>query len=270
MPDFVPNELTGLWRREVIILDDGRRDTSTRVFWLQTRGLFADIRIPAERPNRPAASSFADYADAELIELAAMYGFAGSFEVSGRFCRWLRQLDYHPPGGPPDEADCTLDGDLLIETGIHGKYQENWRHETAPGAPVASFMLAGDDAQPGRAGLLVLAGDHFIQILDRPEKLPAAPSLAGLVSSDLQAGARDRAIGRLAMKIAYGRITSGWQVALSTFPWLEGTPLFAGQPCHFAAAEGTLDVTGGAGRQQWRLVDTTLPAAELAALFASS
>jgi hypothetical protein len=265
MPDLVPDELTGLWRREVMIRADGGRDTSTRVLWLQTRGLFADIRIPGDRPKRPTAQSFADYDDAELVKLAAMYGFAGSFAVEGSFCRWLRSLDYQPPGGPPDEADCRLEGDLLIELGSN--YREDWRRETPPGAPVTSFTLEEDDARPGRVGLLVLAGDHFIQIQDRPVALPEAPSLAGLVSSDLAAGARDRACGRLAMKIAYGRIAGGWEIALATFPWLETTPLFAGQDVHFA--DGVLEATGAA-RQRWRLVDTTLPAAELSALFPRS
>jgi hypothetical protein len=267
MSDPVPNELTGLWHREAISFPDGRRDISTRVFWLQTRGLFADIRIRADRPRRVEASGFADYDDAELIKLAAMNGFAGAFEVDGGFCRWRRRLDFHPPGGPPDEANCVLDGDLLIETGTGGDYQENWRHATPPGAAVTSFELAEDAAQPGRAGMLVLAGDHFIQIVDRPEPLPEGASLATLVRADLEAGARDRAIGRLAMKIAYGRIERGWEVALSTFPWLESTPLFAGRDCRFDAGAGMVEVAGGTGRQLWRLVDTTLPKTDLAAIF---
>ncbi|HVJ52703.1 MAG TPA: hypothetical protein VM689_09590 [Aliidongia sp.] len=261
MSDPIPSDLTGLWRREVMILPDGRRDTDTRVLWLQTRGLFADIRIPADRPSR-AASSFGDYTDAELVELAKMYGFAGSFETEGGFCRWRRRLDYHPPGGPPDEANFTLDGDLLIELGIHADYREDWRRDTEAAAPVASFTLAEEG---GPAGMLVIAGDHFILIEDRLEALPQAPSLAALVSSDLESGNRAAAEGRLAMKIAYGRIAEGWKIALSTFPWLEGTGLFDGRSGRFAESEGTLDLSGP-GRQRWRLIDSSFLPGDLGAL----
>ncbi len=264
MPDPIPDNFTGLWRREVIVLPDGRRDSATHVLWLQTRGLFADIRVPADRPKRANAQSFGNYDDAELITLAAMQGFAGDFTVETKdtgtsFCRWRRKLDFQPPGGPPDEADCHFEDGLLIETGIHGNYREDWRRETAPGAPVASFVLEEDEA--GRSGLLVLAGDHFIEILDRPAALPKAASLADLVQADLAAGARERALGRLEMKIAYGRIGDGWRVALATFPWLEGTPLFTA--CRFTGDQLKIRPD----RRVWRLVDSSLPAAELARLF---
>ena len=73
MAEFVPPALTGVWRREVLTAP-GRRDDTTRVFWLQTRSWYADIRVKADRPLR-AAAGFADYDDAELVKLAASQGF---------------------------------------------------------------------------------------------------------------------------------------------------------------------------------------------------
>lgn len=264
MTAAVPAELTGLWRREALILPDGSRDETTRVYWLQTAHRFADIRVPADRP--PAQPGFAGSNDTELAVLARMGGFAGTLEVEGSICRWHRTIDYAPPGGPPDEADCTFEGERLIETGIHAAYREDWCHETPPGAPLAAFTLEKDAALPDRAGMLVLAGDHFIAIEDRPAPLPAAPSVATLVEADLAAGDRAAAIGRLGMRIAYGRV-EGWRVALSTFPWLEGGGLFAGADVGFDPAEGTLLVVGPGRSQLWRLAEASAPADAVAALF---
>jgi hypothetical protein len=215
----------GLWRREALILPDGSEDRTTQVFWLQGQSWFVDIRLPADRPAGIGRQGFADYTDAELIELGRMQGFAGIFEVEGALCRWHRHLDFQPPGGMPDEGNCTwLGPDRLLETGIHADYQEIWQREPAPGAETAAFRLAGDTS-----GLLVLVGDVFALALDRDLPMVDAPSLAELVEADLAAHDRIRAVRRLGMCIAMGRIEGAalrWCVTHATFPWLEGTALF--------------------------------------------
>jgi hypothetical protein len=245
---FVPPEFTGLWRRSILVLPDGSTDTTTEVLWLQTRSMFADIRVPATRPKQ-AGDGFAAYTDADLAALAAMQGFGGVLEVEADICRWRRRYDYQPPGGPPDEAGYTIEGDLLIETGLHADYREDWVRETAPDALLAAFTL-GDDT------MLVVAGDHFIEIRNRNVALPEADSLADLVKQDLASGARDRAEARMDLRIAYGRVAPidgvPWQITRSTLPWLEGKSLFT----------VTLPLA------QWRLEDTNREEADLAPLFA--
>lgn len=261
MSQTVPDQLTGLWRRRTMIWPDGRVDTSTTVFWLQTQSLYADIRIPANRPKAPAENSFEPCRDADLISFAEMYGFAGTLTVEGTICRWQRAIDYHPPGGPPDEAHFELEGELLIETGIHADYREDWVRQTAPDAALTAFRQTG-----GRDGFLVIAGDHFILAQDRAGELPPAESLAALVERDLVAGNRTQALARLDMLIAYGRIGTkhDWRITLSTLPWLEASPLFGA--CRFIPATGTLETDRGA----WILAGSTLPAAEISSLFSGS
>jgi len=253
MIDAIPPAATGLWRRQVMIWPDGRRDTTTQVLWLQTQRLFADLRVPADRPVVAGASGFADYDAAALPKLAAMQGFAGSFEITGDFCRWRRELDYQPPGGPPDEAHFRIEGDILVETGIHAAYEEIWQRETPPGAELASFRLLLDDS--AARGLLVLAGDHFIAVEERRGPLPEASSLAALLEDDPERGAE-----RLGMLIAYGRISgeggTPWRIALSTLPWLEGQS-FAGGGRRFDPADGILHLHGPEGPRSWQLVEAS-------------
>jgi hypothetical protein len=257
MMHAIPPEATGLWRREVITRSDGQRDTSTRVFWLQTQHLFADLRIPADRPHHPSARGFADYDAENRSRLAAMQGFAGTFDVTGDLCRWHRELDFHPPGGPPDEARFRIEGDILIETGIEAAYEEVWRRETPPDAVLAGFRLIADAAGP--KGMLVLAGDHFIAAVDHRPLLPPAASLAALLAAP---GGAERPADLLGMLIAYGRIGRAgsfpWRVELSTFPWLEGQSLMPGDG-HFDPVSGIFEIDDCHRSRRWQLTETTNP-----------
>jgi hypothetical protein len=196
-----------------------------------------------------------------------MAGFGGVLEVEGPICRWRHALDYHPPGGSPDEARYTLDGDTLIETGIHADYTEIWRRETPLGAPFVAFRLAEDSENPGRDGIFVLVGGVFLLIQDRATPLPAAPSLLALVEADLAADARLRAAGRLDMLIAHGPVQAGLPVTRSTLPWREGTGLFAGCAVALAPDGRALELRRAAFRQLWRRVECSLSDDRLAACF---
>ena len=221
MSAHVPPELTGLWRREVITTPAGYRDETTAVLWLQTRSWYADIRIEADRPKREGAAGFADYTDAELIQMAAVQGFAGELTATGNVCLWRRDLDYQPPNDTADEATFAVKDGVMIEDGIHSAYQEIWRQE-APGAtPLAAYSLASE-----AKGLLVIAGDYFLEIRDRATPLAPAESLTAYVTEALATGKRDAAIAALSMRICHGKISgSARTVTLSSYPWLEGADL---------------------------------------------
>jgi hypothetical protein len=261
----VPAQLRGLWRR-LSLTAPNVNDTTTRVLWLQTASLFADIRIPADRLDLSSAAGFAAVSDDGLIALAAMAGFAGVLEVEGDICRWRRELDFQPPGGPPDEGRFRLEGDLLIETGIHADYEEVWRRETPAAPGLAAFRLVAGAEPADPAGILTLAGDYFLMIRARRNSLPPAPALADLVRSDLASGDRQGAISKLAMPIAFGRVSAGMVVTLSTEPWREGAPLFAGCTRAFDSDRLTLRVAGPDGIQEWRLDHSTIELNALAHL----
>jgi hypothetical protein len=255
-----PVELRGLWRREEIFTPSGHRDATTQVLWLQTERFYADIRVPVDRPLRSGEGGFEPYSDEELIKLAAMQGFAGVLTANADVCLWRRDLDYQPPDSVPDEARFEIDGDRMGEFGIHSEYTEIWRRQADSREPLAAFRReAGDPA------LLVIGGDHFIELESRAVPLPEGQGLADIVRRSLEADRRDQAIAALQMRICYGRIRGSetpWRVGLSTLPWLEGGPLFP-SPISFDAAAGILESAG----VQWRLQEATCTPDALAKLF---
>lgn len=258
----VPPECTGLWRREVITAP-GFRDETTQVLWLQTDTWYVDLRVPADRP--PARGpGFAGYSAAELCQLAKIQGFAGELAAIDGICLWRRDFDRQPPGPIPDEARCAVDGDVMIEDGLHADYQEIWRREPGSGGPLAAFALA-EPAGPG--GLLVMAGDHLMAFRARSGSPLTGASLAELVEAELAADDRAAAEGLLDAEIRYAvREGEGWRVRLSSHPWREGELMWPSEGARFDAATGVLQVSDGDRTTIWRLLDANVPASALGRL----
>lgn len=260
MSEHVQLPLRGLWRREAITTPSGYSDTTTRVMWLQTRSWYADIRVPADRPSRPGARGFADFTDAELVQLATMQGFAGELSATDDVCFWRRDLDYQPPSPSLDEATFRIEGPVMIEDGIHAEYREIWWRAPESEGACAAFKLDG----PGQ-GLLVISGDAFMEIEGRAAPLPEGETLAAIVRAELEAGRRGAAEAHLSLRICYGRISGGrrpWEVQLSTLPWLEGQSLLCPET-RYAPHTGRLETHIQGRKLSWTLVDASAPPQDL-------
>lgn len=265
--EFVPLELTGVWRREVITTPHSPRDDTTQVMWIQTRSWYADIRVPATRPSRPGAAGFGDFTAEELVGLAAVQGFAGQLAATPRVCAWRRDLDFQPPSPIPDEGTWQVDGRVMIERGVHVEYEEVWVREPDTQGPLLAFALEHNSAVPGRKGLMMIAGDHFLAILDRPHPLPAGEDLPAIVRAELASGGPMAAAGRLAMPLCYGRLSEGatpWEVKLSSWPWLEGQGFWGPRRPVFDPQAGVLGWNAAETEQSWKLLDSSVPPAEAA------
>lgn len=258
----VPDELRGLWRREVITAP-GFRDETTQVVWLQTPSWYADLRVPADRPARLGADGFAAYSDAELIACAKVQGFAGQLRVADGVCYWRRDLDYQPPSASPDEGRYALDGEVMIEDGIHADYQEIWRRAPDSTEPAAVFRREAED---GRAGLLVIGGRFLIEIVSRFGPASQAASLTEAVEAALAAGDRRAAEALVSTRIRFAERDQGgrWTTVLSSLPWLEGAPTWKAGAVRFDADTGLLTTAFADEGDRWRLIDATAPAGELA------
>jgi len=79
----VPDRLRGLWRRRSIRFADGRHDSSTVVYWLQSESALGDVRIPAAHPRVRDRADLAALSDNELLALTGQGGFAGWTELRG-------------------------------------------------------------------------------------------------------------------------------------------------------------------------------------------
>ncbi len=124
-------DLQGHWRRDWIKAP-GFEDHTTRVHWMQAGALFADIRVPLNRPDLTGHSCLADLPATALERLLHSEGFAGTIDVTDNTCTWHRETNWH---GPPEADDIGLmsfDGAALFEDGLHAKYRERWLRVPTP------------------------------------------------------------------------------------------------------------------------------------------
>jgi hypothetical protein len=263
-PPAVDPRLTGVWKRESISTPDGAFDDTTEVYWLQTRSWYADVRAPQAALAQTAFDLQAADADA-LVVRATMEGFAGQLEADPSVCRWRRDFDFQPTG-LPDEGEWTLDGDVLVERGIHAEYEEIWRLEPDSRGLLAAFELTAFPALPGRRGLLTIAGDHFLAVIDRASPLPPGASLATVVAEACRQGDLERARAALDMPVVYGRIAGGrrpWEVLIATCGWTRGAGFWPDEGARFEPGVGRLEASGADG-SSWRLIDASVDPALVA------
>ncbi|CAM9728095.1 unnamed protein product, partial [Phaeothamnion confervicola] len=139
--------------------------------------------------------------------------------------------------------------------------------------PYLALRGVGD----GSDAFLLVCGDHFGYIADRPTPQPFDPAESATSSlQQLAATARAAASGRrskieryLSLQACHGRVAAGrgsapWSIDSSLQPWLEGTPLMRPSDASVAADGGSVTWRG----ERWEVLECTFTAAGLQALFA--
>jgi hypothetical protein len=216
------SELRGLWRRSLLQLADGSRDTATAVHWLQGEGAFVDLRQPPGLPVCAAARALDDLSFEDCLALAAQQGFAGRLQPAADAFEWIRTIDYQPASPHADAGSLAFEGGLLVERGRDIDYLEHWHRE--PSDPIAPFAACALRARhSGVAALLLRVGPHFMWARGR-----AAPLAPGGSLRDRVAGAVDIAAARALIdcEISYGRVNAGvFAIAASTLPHRIGARL---------------------------------------------
>ncbi|WP_374357618.1 hypothetical protein [Chitinimonas sp.] len=215
--DPVPDHYLGLWRR-TRLRSAGRIDTSTQVFWLQSRQWHVDLRIPADRPDFAGVSRLADCNAAQLHWLLGQSGFAGLTRVEGEVCEWLRQLDYRP-SGERDIARMVFHGDAVEEFGLEADYDEWWEREPQGGGEVDCQVVQQD----GRlASVTARAGQWLMHC--RPRAMPIAAEQAAWASVQAGGASIDSLRALADFELSLAEADSGL-IRLSTLPWREGQRL---------------------------------------------
>jgi hypothetical protein len=226
---FTVNDLVGVWRRRSIETGDGQKDTTTRVFWLQTHSCFGDIRIPIDRVPCLGQLALDELTEAAAIALSHQQGFGGITHVEGETCQWHRRIDYQPPNGSRDIGLLAWEQDILVELGVDASYREEWERIDDGASGCIALVLEPDaavDASSGWKGCCVCVGDYFVQILEGRTALTQADSLKVLLESAPDATQGQRYLN---CEISFGRRSGGkipWEIELSTFPWREGQSLW--------------------------------------------
>jgi hypothetical protein len=117
MTDVLLARCAGLWRRTLLIEEDGSHVTGGDVRWLQGDAAYVDSR-----------------------------GFGGRLQQHGDVFEWHRMVDLEPPGPFPDAGAMHWDGDTLVETGVHADYVEHWVRDDGPDSPRWALTLRSADA----------------------------------------------------------------------------------------------------------------------------
>lgn len=243
----VPDRYLGVWQRTLLRTTDGFEDRTTRVFWLQTESLHADIRIPERLPRT-------------VQQRCTQAGFAGVTEVDGDLCRWHRRLDFHPDS-PEDVGHMTfISANEVHERALDGSYLEIWKRLPDSIGPTEALWLS--DSEPGgRRACLLRAGDYFLFVASRAQPLTDDLPL----SEQVTACSAEQAEQILAMELSFGRIDfSGhsWRIELSTVPGRSGKALLLNPNPRAPLSDWPVQRLGGLGVNPpaggWR--PTVLPA----------
>ena len=177
------DDLQGLWRRAWIKAPTEnplREDHTTRVNWAQSGVLYADLRIPLERPLPAGATCLADLDAPALLALMQAEGFAGTIDVADSICTWAREINWH--GETPD-VDAgrmwfTEDGNL-IEDGVHADYRELWQQAAKP--PRQARRVEASDL----SGILVWSPEMFLLGMGRPDAPATSAMIAALETGEI-------------------------------------------------------------------------------------
>ena len=248
----------GAWARSLFAGAGGEADFASRVVDIQTPGgAFADIRIPPGRakwsgmpPRRTLKpeEQLEIYGPDYLRALARQHAFAGVTAMDGEHATRHHVVDWNPaPRRTPNRfrVEPHPDGQSWVEmcnaTDDRGYsvYVERWERLPGSGEGQEQYLAlhrapeAGARAGGGREALLVVAGDHFLRVVQRAEPLPnfgdskATPNTASLADGAWQREDQKSAASLISVDAAYGRISErGWVVELATLPWREGRELW--------------------------------------------
>lgn len=252
----VPDAYVGLWQRLILQRDSVPADVTSNVFWLQTRGLHADVRIPAGRPDFGVTRSIADFSRDHLLWLAQQEGFAGITDVEGEVCSWLRHMDFRPPTRNRDIARMVfIEDDIIVETGLEARYLEVW--ERVPGSTGLSIALERVDAQDRTAEpleYLLVAGEYMMRARSRnTPSLGPAESLVELIEREQSSDERLRAL--VDFEISFARQTpGGWRTQLSTLPFVEGRSIVSGELLPAPSDDGFVSLPGTPSTR-WKVLE---------------
>lgn len=224
------------------------------VYNVQARAFFVDLRVPTTRPSFAGAGSLDALSAEELRLLARQHVFCGYTLPSPPspgaplVCTRHHALDWNfvgakrprpnkwsaRPSAPPAGGACAPEWEehsFALDERDESYYMERWARLDGDGLGDGPSLALRACFSPD--ALIVLVGDHFAFASGRagcplvpPAPAEGAPaSLVALVDAAIARGDLAEARAWLGLAGGHGRASRGWEVDLSTHPWLEGTRL---------------------------------------------
>lgn len=242
----------GLWRRL-----PSAREADARAYWMQTYSLFAQLRIPAERPRFAPVTHLSELDSGLLLWLAHQEGFAGRSVFNGDQVQRERALSFQPPVGP-DLSRVFVSGGLLVEQGIGRAYVDEWQTiaDCATDDLVALELIEDCEIagrRPARTGLLLVVGDYFLYAMERRPPVIGGEPLPALVE---RAQGREAKAALLDCEISFGRRRGSrvpWEIQFSTLPIREGRTVFDREPLPTLRPDGTCVQVFPTGTRRWEV-----------------
>lgn len=172
-------DIQGHWQREWIKAPDFE-DHTTRVHWMQCGSVYADVRMPLERPDLGKARALADLPAQGLYALSMAEGFAGRVTLEGTRCTWQRDVNWHGTPEASDIGDISFDDQgRMIETGVAAEYTELWAYHDAPDRQAHVF------SNGHTLGYLVTSGTDFVLGIGQPDRPATTPIRNALAAGQI-------------------------------------------------------------------------------------
>jgi hypothetical protein len=193
----------------------GFEDHTTRVHWTQSGRVYADVRIPLERPDLGHGTCLADLSAQALHALMQAEGFAGHVTLEDDRCTWHREINWHGTPEALDVGAISFDAEgRMIEAGVLAEYTELWETAKAPDLNALRFEGGGYTA------ILITSNTASVLGIGRTGK-PATGPLIKALKAESQPSATKAAFDGLH---ALCHLDGNTLVAdLATNPFVEGT-----------------------------------------------
>lgn len=238
----VPEWMLGCFRRHCISFANGETDTTTLVFWLQSRNFTIDLRLPrpAERvPAQPLSQCTAE----QRQRLANYEGWAAHSQWNGEQLAWHGETSLQIHNRWPEPAVLRRIGNCMLEFAPSGAYSEDWRLQpTGPGPLVGLHLLTERNLTSGaiihRGGGLIICGDFAALVRGRPSPVVAevdtlAEAVAHTADDDELAN-----LLKVETSVARGSLAMDYTVQHSTHATRIGQPLLALRDSDWALIDG--------------------------------
>ncbi len=226
-----PDWMLGCFRRHCISFANGESDSTTLVFWFQSRNFTIDLRLP--RPvERVPAKPLAQCTAQELQVLANYEGWAAQSYWDGACMSWQGGTSLQIHNRWPEPAELRRIGNCMVEFAPSGAYVEDWRLQPTGSGPLVGLQLleernlsTGEVLHPG--GGLIICGDFAALVRGRAQPLESAA--ASLPEAIAQATSAEQVAQLLDFEtsVARGSLALGYNVQHSTCAQRIGQPLFA-------------------------------------------
>ncbi|MBL4611833.1 MAG: hypothetical protein JKY58_14170 [Pseudomonas sp.] len=225
----VPDWMLGCFRRHCISFANGESDSTTLVFWFQSRNFTIDLRLPRPSERLPA-KPLQNCTARELQVLANYEGWAAKSSWDGTCMAWQEGASLQIHNRWPEPAELRRIGNCMIEFAPSGAYVEDWRLQPSAPGPLIGLQLVEERNQTTaevlhRGGGLIICGDFAALVRGRPQPLKiTAETLPEAVSQTTDPEELAHLLN-FDTSVARGSLAAGYTVQHSTHAQRIGQPL---------------------------------------------